>query len=356
MFGDMRQTNTDVQITEHLLPIDGSDHPQLCWDDLRHFLAIADAGSFRAAALELGISTNSMRKRIKDLEHSLNCILVTRSPTGIELTVDGRAVYSVAIEIRDRVNLLDLFAAKRGATSEGVVRLAITEGLGTFWVMPKLSSFTERFPKIRIDLRCEMRIPDISKLETDITVQLDAPRDPALIVRKIATLHLLFFATRDYLDRRGVPKTVDDLGDHTLVHLVADQIPSHLLQEKVKIDPQFRFVRVLTNTSSSQVMAIAEGAGLGVLPSYAAALSRRLVPTGTDFYLKRPVWLVYHPEAIKLRRVRYVVDWLIEAFDPKKYPWFRDEFVPPECFAPDIDQTSLFRKSLNWTLPERSEE
>lgn len=352
----MRQTNTAVQNTEHLLPLHGSDHPNLCWDDLRHFLAVADAGSFRAAAIELGVSTNSMRKRIEDLEHNLNCILVTRSPSGVVLTADGRSVYSVAVEIRDRVSLLDMFGAKRGATAEGVVRLAISEGLGTFWVMPKLSSFTERFPNIRIDLRCEMKIPDISKLETDITVQLEEPRDPALIVRKIATLHLLFFATRDYLVRRGVPKTVDDLGGHTLIHLVADQIPSHLLQTKVKIDPQFRFVRVLTNTSSSQVMAIAEGAGLGVLPSYAAALSRRLVPTGTDFYLKRPVWLVYHPEAIKLRRVRSVVDWLIAAFDPKEHPWFRDEFVPPECFAPDIDQTSLFRKSLKWNSPERPEE
>ena len=262
----MRQTNTVVQETEHPLPMPGSDHSNLRWDDLRHFLAIADAGSFRAAANELGTSVNSMRKRIDDLEHDLNCILVTRSPSGIELTADGRSVYSVAIEIRDRVNLLDAFAGTRGTTSEGVVRLAITEGLGTFWVMPKLSSFTERFPKIRIDLRCEMRIPDISKLETDITVQLEEPRDPTLIVRKIATLHLLFFAARDYLARRGVPETVDDLGGHTLIHLVADQIPSHLLQKKVKIDPQFKFVRVLTNTSSSQVMAIAEGAGLEPLP------------------------------------------------------------------------------------------
>jgi DNA-binding transcriptional LysR family regulator len=345
----MPQKNRGDQKSEHAgRPTSETTVGNLRWDDLKYFLSVADTGSFRAAAELTETSINAVRKRISDLEYELNCVLFSRSPTGAELTADGRSVYSVAVEIRERVKMLDLVAVRKGASNEGLVRIATTEGLGTFWIMRKLNELTTRFPKIRIDFRCEMKVPDLSRLECDIAVQLEEPRDNNLIKRKIGTLHLMFFATQDYLVAHGVPKSVNDLENHTLIHLVADQIPSHLLEQKVKTDPQFRFVRVITNTSSSQVMAIAEGAGLGVLPSYATALSRRLIPIETDFQLSRPIWLVYHPEAIKLRRVRSVADWIINTFDPKENPWFQDRFIKPEQFEAELENTKLFRRALDW--------
>ncbi len=352
MAGESHNTKPVDQKSEHQSILFGKSHSEnLDWNDLRFFLAVADAGSFRGAAQDLGSSINAVRKRIDDLEYELNCILFARSPSGTSLTTDGRSVYSVAVEIRDRVGLLDTIGGMKGVSGEGIVRLAMTEGLGTFWIMPKLSELSTLHPKIKVDLRCEMKIPDISRLECDLAVQLEKPRDESLVIRKIATLHLLLYASDDYIRLHGTPKSVSDHEDHSFVHLVADQIPSHLLAEKVKTDPQFRFVRILTNSSSAQVMAIAESAGIGVLPSYATVLSPRLVPINANFYLKRPVWLVYHPGVIKLRRVRVVADWIIEAFDPKKYPWFRDEYIPPEDFAAEAADIQLFHRALDWRSP-----
>jgi DNA-binding transcriptional LysR family regulator len=353
MVVDVPRKNAIDQKSEHQAwPPSQSDVGNLHWDDLKYLLAVADTGSFRGAAEALGISINAVRNRISDLEHELNCILFARSNAGVELTTDGRSVYTVALEIREQVRLLDAIAVRKSSTGEGLVRVAITEGLGTFWIMPKLSDFVRQFPKIRIDLRCEMKVPDLSRLECDVAVQLETPRDESLVVRKIGTLHLLFFATADYIATYGVPHKLEDLGSHSFVHLVADQIPSHLLGELVRTDPHFRFVRILTNTSSAQVMALAEGAGVGVLPSYSAALSHSLVPLETEFYLKRPIWLVYHPQAIELPRVRAMCDWLIEAFNPEHNPWFRDEFVHPHRFAEAIAKTRLFRRALKWKSPE----
>ena len=53
-------------------------------------------------------------------------------------------------------------------------------------------------------------------------------------------------------------------------------------------------------------------------------------PVSVDFRLRRDIWLTYHPKARNIRRVRAAIDWLREAFDPVRYPWFREEFVPPD--------------------------
>jgi len=318
------------------------------WDELRYFLAVCDLGSFRKSAEALGVSVNRVRRSVESLEAELSVLLFVRSPNGVEMTPDARAVYSVGIEIQERVGFLHNFAIRKSSNAEGLVRLTITEGLGTFWVTPKLTDFTQRHPRIRLDLRCEMRVPDLSRLESDIAIQLEKPRDEELVCKKIAYLHLLFFASRDYIATYGVPRNFADLADLNFIHLVADQIPSHIVNERAAFDPQLKFARILVNTSSAQAMAIAEGAGVGILPSYGAALSKRLIPIESEFLLSRPVWLVYHPDVIRLKRVRMVVDWLTEIFNPKIYPWFRDEFIPPDNFKKQIAESAMFHHSIEW--------
>lgn len=334
-------------------PVPGAERiPQrsggFSWDELRYFLAVCEHGSFRAAASVIGVSLNQVRRKIEALEAELSTLLFVRSHSGATMTPDARSVYSIAIEIKERVGYLDNFAMRKSSAAEGLVRLTVTEGLGTFWITPKLTDFTTRLPRIRLELRCEMRVPDLSRLESDIAIQLEKPQDPDLICRKIATIHLILFGSRAYIEQFGAPEKFIDLPNHRLVHLVADQIPSHIVEERARFDPQLKFARIITNTSSAQAMAIADGVGVGALPTYAVALSERLVPISTEFRLSRPVWLVYNPEVANLKRVRAVIDWVTEAFDPKKYPWFRDEYIPPAEFTSGDSDFAFYKHALGW--------
>ena len=45
------------------------------------------------------------------------------------------------------------------------------------------------------------------------------------------------------------------------------------------------------------------------------------------------IWLSYHPDLREVPRVRRTVEWLIEQFSPRLYPWFRDDYVDPRDFA-----------------------
>jgi DNA-binding transcriptional LysR family regulator len=84
-----------------------------------------------------------------------------------------------------------------------------------------------------------------------------------------------------------------------------------------------------TNVSSANYWAVANGAGIGVFPTYACAFGGKMIPL--EIELRRPydVWLSHHPGSGRIPRVRHMIDWLVETFSPAKFPWFKDEFIHP---------------------------
>jgi DNA-binding transcriptional LysR family regulator len=282
-----------------------------------------------------------LRRRIEQLENRLDARLFTRAATGVDLTADGRKVYSVGLEMLSQARILGRLSLGAGRGLSGLVRVGITEGLGAFWLAPRLRSLHETHPRLKVDLRCEMRVQDLSRLECDVAVQLDRPSASDLKMVRLGTLHLILFASEDYVARPGMLRKTEDLHKFRFVELVADQVPSELLEERVRDDPYFQFVVVRTNSSSAHAAAVASGVGIGALPTYARLINKRLIPLETDFHLKRTIWLAYHPEAAKLRRVQVVIEWLKAAFSSRDYPWFNDELMLPHHFDDRLDLPEL---------------
>src|ERR1700750_1032262 len=108
------------------------------WDAARIFLGGPRCGSFRSAAERLGLSINAVRRRIDDFERQTGATLFTRDVHGTHLTDEGALVVS-AVERMEAASF-DLLRASDSVanTLSGEVRVAITEGLGTFWLAPRL--------------------------------------------------------------------------------------------------------------------------------------------------------------------------------------------------------------------------
>jgi DNA-binding transcriptional LysR family regulator len=87
-----------------------------------------------------------------------------------------------------------------------------------------------------------------------------------------------------------------------------------------------------TNVSSANYWAVANGAGIGAFPTYACALGGKMIPLEIELRQPYDIWLSYHPGSGRIPRVRHMIDWLIEAFNPARFPWFKDEFVHPGEF------------------------
>lgn len=300
------------------------------WQDLRLFLELDRRGSFRAAAETVGLSVNTLRRRMDDLEAQLGMTLLTRHADGIRLTAEGDKIVAATRAMESAAFAVMRARDEASAAPEGEVRIAVTEGLGTFWLAPRLVEFQRANPRLVVDLRCAMDPADVARLEADVAIQLVRPAHPDLKLVKLGRLHAMAFAAPAYLDTYGVPEGVADADRHRIVLQAASQTRS--LAEYAKHTPgrpEFGYVTLRTNVSSAHYWAVAAGAGIGWLPTYAAAIGAGVTPIDGLPQVALDIWLTYHPDAERIERVRRAIDWIRAAFDPARYPWFRDAFVHP---------------------------
>src|SRR6202163_466099 len=180
------------------------------WEDLRAFLLCTRHQSFRNAAEVLGLTGTTLMRKIDRLEEELGFKLFFGDQSGLSLSDEGRALL-FDVEQMERLSFNIFRRASMSTDTNGTVRVAVTEGPGNFWVLPRLIDFQKTYRKIVVDLRCAMEQADVSRLEADISIQFERPTNPDLIVTKLGRLHIYTFASEAYRDAYGLPKSVADL-------------------------------------------------------------------------------------------------------------------------------------------------
>ncbi len=304
------------------------------------FLDLARSGSFRAASQTLGISVNTLRRQIEEFEIETGHKLFTRHADGLRMTKEGEQMLIAAK--RMELASFDLMRARTPDQSlRGEVRLSVTEGLATFWIAPHLVEFQRDNPGLLVELQSTMRPADIMRLECDVGVQLAPPTNKDLRVVKIGRMHSIPFASSTYIARHGRPKDVNDLAGHRLVLQIAEQVDSLGFARMFPGISQVGLVSVRTNASSTHFGAIVAGAGIGILPTYISEV-RVLEPIDVGVRFTTDISLVYHPDLAKIPRIRLIIDWLVEVFSPKRFPWFSDEFIHPRDLPADLGGLSLW--------------
>lgn len=329
-----RISQRDDAKMEHLLQ--DARMRNVSWDDVRIFLTCVEVRSFRKAAAYLKVSSSTVVRRIDRLERSLGILLFRRIPDGVVPTEEARAIIDHAK--RMELAIYDVFrrVEPQDATTRGVVRVSITEGLGTYWVMPRLVLFQRQFPFLIIDLRCAMESADVLRMEADIAIQFARPTSPELIVGKLGRLHVYPFAAPSYAEIYGLPRSVEEMARHRLVDQAAPQLDSGAWARLLGVDDVEGIVSLRTNSSAALLYAVEKGAGIGALPSYAPVLGAPVVPVDIGVHHSMDIWMTYHPSALRLKRVGLVADWIRKIFDPKVHPWFRDEFIHPDALGAEV--------------------
>jgi DNA-binding transcriptional LysR family regulator len=320
---------------------------RLSWDDLRVFLTCADERSFRKAAVRLKINSSTVMRRIERLESALGSMLFNRLPEGVELTDEGRSIVSSARDMENALfGLLRRHTSPEGAP-RGNVTISITEGLGSYWLIPRLVEFQREHPFLIIGVNCAMTSADVLRMEADISVQFEKPTAPDLVTAKIASLHVYPFASREYINTYGMPNSKEDMLNHRLVDQSAPKIKG-AWAKLLNIDSVEGIVGIRTNASTAVFYAIEKGAGIGGLPSYALALGASLVPVDIGIKHKLDVWLTYHPDTKKIPRKMLVIEWLKRIFSPEVYPWFGEEFIHPNDLVKLTPPDALVNKGIGY--------
>jgi DNA-binding transcriptional LysR family regulator len=306
------------------------------WDDLHLVKTVAVVESFRQAAIKLGCSVNTVRARVQRLENALGTTLFKRSRDGVSLSEDGLVILDVAMEMQSFSARLQRGTGNNTVVQQGELRISCSEGIGSYWLTPRLSDLHERLPKHILVLDNDFDQHRIHSSGYDIRIGFAKPTDPDAIVKKLATVHQMLFASETYVAKYGMPASINDVCDHRLVLLNAPGVKSDAANLFFGEEGARQLVAAKFNTGHSLLGAIANGIGIGALPTYAGAISARLIPLDVPVALKFELWLSFDRSGASSLPVREAINWAHRCFDQARYPWFADDFIHPRAFEDQL--------------------
>ena len=127
------------------------------------------------------MSVNALRRAGSMSSKTLGVKLLTHAIVdGIRITPEGERVFAAASQMEAASFGLQARAESDNDNITGEVRLAVTEGLGTAWIAPRLVEFQRANPNLIIDLNCAMKSADVLRLEADVAIQITRPTAPDL--------------------------------------------------------------------------------------------------------------------------------------------------------------------------------
>ena len=142
------------------------------WDDIRLFLAIAEAGSLSAAARELGVGQATVSRRLAEMEEGLGQQLFARSVEGTSLTPTAEAMLEPARRMAETAGEIARVAEHGDSAPQGVVRLTAPPGVAFDFVAPFAASLRTRLPEVRLEVRSAIQYLDLSRREADLALRM----------------------------------------------------------------------------------------------------------------------------------------------------------------------------------------
>lgn len=184
---------------------------------MRIFTRIVDMNSFTRAAQALGISRATATRTVQELEAALGMPLLVRTTRALRATPEGDAYYRRCLRITADVDELE--ASIRGAAlrPSGPLRVELPGSVAGAIVLPALGEFHARHPDLVLMLGVSGRAADMVGDAVDCSIRLGALPDSSLVARRLGMLERVTCASPAYLDRHGVPRTLDDLAAHRAV-------------------------------------------------------------------------------------------------------------------------------------------
>ncbi|GHF26555.1 LysR family transcriptional regulator [Kordiimonas sediminis] len=281
----------------------------LNWNDLKYFLAMAESGSLSGAAKKLRVSQPTLSRRLTTLEESIGKDLFARTRNGLELTAIGEQLIHHAQHMKDDVHAIERLVTGEDQALKGSVSISAIEMIGAGWLVEQMKPFHDQFSNITVEINVENNTVDLLRREADIALRMFRPNQSDLIARKTVTIHYSYYASKDYIEKHGMP-TYDNLKDHNAI------IPGDEMMARVKAGPikskLFEMKPVFrSNSLMSLYSAVKAGYGVGACicifgdndPDLVRLFDNHIV-VSTD------LWLVSHAELKRSARIRAVYDYL----------------------------------------------
>ena len=241
--------------------------------NMKIFVEVAEAGSFTAAANQLGSTTGNVSRAISELESHLRTRLLNRTTRRIAVTEAGERYLQRCRVITASVAEAEAEASNAHAKPVGTLRVHALSSLGQNYVVPAAAAYQERYPAVNVDLTLSQNVPDLLEDGYDVALRVTsgALPDSAYVSRRLGAFHSILCASPKYLEIHGMPQTVDDLSNHTCLQVAMPVFPAdRWLLENARGEHEFMLPdgRFKVNVPDAMAVAVLEGMGIGALPTF----------------------------------------------------------------------------------------
>ncbi len=282
------------------------------WSLWRSFGAVVEHGSLSAAARALGLSQPTLGRHVEALEQTLGVTLFERTLTGLRPTETALRLYEPVQHARAALAEASLVAEGASAALTGSVRITSSTVM-CHYVLPRiLYDLRQAFPLVQIELVPSDAAENLLLREADIAVRMFRPTQLELIAKRLGEIPIIACAHTGYLERRGSPKTPEDLRSHDLIGFDRSDLLIATAR-KMGHDLSRADFALRTDSQTNYFELIRAGLGIGFAQANLVAETPGLVAVLPDFHPPAlEVWLTTHREVFTSHRIRAIYDRLSE--------------------------------------------
>ncbi|MET1533190.1 LysR substrate-binding domain-containing protein [Burkholderia sola] len=284
-------------------------------DEMLAFVTIADTGSLTGAADKLHQPTSVMSRILRRLEEKLDTTLIRRTTRRLEVTQEGTLFLDYARDIIASVEFAEEQIASQRETPAGRLRINAAMPFMQHVIAPMMPGFRDAYPAIAAELHTSDEIIDLLEQRADVAIRIGELRDSTLHARKLGSSRLRILASPAYLEKAGVPTSVADLANHTLLGFVQPETLNHW-PLRTEDGDVYRIHPALQASSGETLLTLAlNGAGIVCLADYMTGAYRRdgslvelLVDDTVEF--RQPIHAVFYRNATLSSRVVSFLDYV----------------------------------------------
>ena len=282
---------------------------QLNWDDLRIFLALARAGTVRAAAERLEVSHATVARRIDQMERVLDAPLFDRRAGGPRLTQAGEDLRQTAQRMEEEVLGVQRRSFGQEQALEGPIVLTMIDALVISPVLGALEAFRAQNPKVELMLDVSLSLANLDRREADLALRFGESPAPNLVGRRLMKTARAVYASYAYVERRRA-ELLRGEGDW-----IGFTKPG--VRETWKTETPFPEAATVLRMPDmrGQHLACRSGIGLALLPCFLCDPDPDLLRiSAPEFPAYQTLWLLRHGDSLRNARVTALSEHLAAAF------------------------------------------
>jgi len=251
------------------------------WDKLKIFHAVAEAGSFTNATINLNLSQSAISRQIQSLEQELKVQLFERHARGLTLTENGEYLFKTAHDVISKLKDVETSLGDQKNKPTGKLIITTVRSFGTHWLTPRIQEFMTINPEIEVELVFDDKELDLSTRQADIGIFMRRPKQLNYIQKKLIDIKYYIYGSNKYLEKYGMPKTISDLNKHRFISFGKGAPspvynPDWALKLGIK-DGKKRKSIMKVNSVMGLLLAVESGVGLAALPEYLVSNSINVI-------------------------------------------------------------------------------